>query len=808
MVGSLVSSSTRETAADFCALDIYAYAVDDFNEPACANIDLKSTSTVTGPWTVTPSGQSTSNYLTANLQGPSIDAASASVVFKPDIKQSGNYSVTLFTPGCIQDNTCSNRAIANITATFASGTRSNPPLQTEIYQTNNFDKYDQIYYGYIEANSDSFRPTVTLSPSSGQSSGLNLVAQRVRFELLSSTGGLNGLFEFDPNQATVDMDFPNSNINQAGIDLETGATVTSLLVQGGTTYVAGNFSGAAFSNIFSISDGNATSLPDGGLNAQVTTMYSYGDLIFVGGNFSNTSEARVPGLNHVAAFSTATKTWQALGAGVNGRVNAIVPLTVNLTQNRPETCVTVNGDFDEILATGTNRSISVDGFAIWVPSRNNWLQNLNIQTMSISGQLTAATNITGSAALLAGTISSQGMALSDVVALSTAGDLSLNSLPVQIRPRQLQESSRRKRAVSGQNVTGAVTGYFYENGDRNVTIVGGHLTATATNGSLIENLVLINGSNSDEVTGIGSGLDDDSVFLTLQVQGDTLFAGGTISGTINGAQINGLILYDLLKANYVATQPPSFSGTDVAVNAIAPKPKTGEVYVGGNFESAGSLSCPSVCIFQTAASQWIRPGTGLGGSVAALAWSGENTLIVGGNLTVDNGATTMASYDATAQRWTALPGAASNVPGPVTALSPANSDASQFWVAGKSANGSAFLIKYDGSSWRSVGDTLGKATTIRGLQVLMLTRDHAASDLIERDQTLLLTGQLDLANFGNASAALFNGTTISPFILSTTSGNAPGSLSQLFSQKKDFFKAGGKFHTHSRPLPTRRCRTD
>lgn len=768
--------------------------MNDFNEPACAKIEFGSNATTTGPWSVAQSGQSSSKYLTANFNVPNINSGLASVVFKPDIKQSGNYSVTIYTPGCIQDNSCNTRGIANITATFTSGSRPSPPLQTEIYQTNNYDKYDQIYYGFVDANSESFRPTVTLTPSSGQSGNLNIVAHRVRFQLISSTGGLNGLFEFNPNQATVNTNFSGSAIDQAGMDLNIGATITSLLVQDGTTYVGGNFSSAGIENIFSISKGNATALPDGGLNEQVTTMFHYGDLLFVGGNFTNTSKTGPNGLSHVAAYSISKKAWQPLGAGVNGRVNAIVPLSVNITQNQPETCITINGDFDQVLATETNKSISVRGFAIWVPSRNNWLQNLNMQTMSISGHLTAAVNISGSSssALLAGTISSQGLALSDVVGLSTSGPLSLNSLPLHIQPQPLKPSSKNKRAVSGQNVTGAVTGYFYEAGDRNVTIIGGHFTATASNGTLINNLVFINGSKNDEVTGVGNGLDENSVFLSLAVQGDTLYAGGTISGTLAGSQINGLILYDLLRATYVPTQPSSFSGSNVAVNAIAPRPNTGEVYVGGNFDSAGSLSCPSVCMFQSSASQWIRPGSSLGGSVAALTWSGADTLVVGGNLTIGGNATSMATYDAKKQQWSALGGAASAVPGPVTALSPANSDASQFWVAGKSTNGSAFLMKYDGSTWHSVGDTLGKQTTIRGLQVLMLSKEHDKNDLLDQAQTLLLTGQLDLPNFGNASAALFNGTTISPFLLATTAGNTPGSLSQLFSQKQNFFKSGGK----------------
>lgn len=731
-----------------------------------------------------------SQYLSIDLakQGTPSDV---SVVFEPDIKQSGNYSVLLYTPGCFQDNSCDVRGIANVTGVFANGTRPEQPVQSTIYQTNYYDKYDEIYNGHVDANSDTFRPRVTLRPLSNLKSGSLLVAQRVRFVLTNSTGGLNGVFEFNPNQPITEAAIADSIISESALDLDLGASITSVIVADNTTYIAGNFSAQSkdFENVYSISDGNYTSLPHRGLNAEVSTIFEYDNMLYFGGSFTNTADESIPGLNHVAIFDGSSQSWRALGDGVNGRVKAIVPIVLNITTEQPETCITVNGDFSEIKASEGGQPVSANGFAIWVPSRQNWLRRLNLHTLSVNGQLSASTNVSGSTPFLAGTIAVQAMEAGDAVTLTSA-PLRLNSLPVKVQPRPLVESSRRnKRAVSGQNVTGIVTGLFYKSGDHNTTVLGGHFTANATNGSTIQNLALVDQSGT--VTGLESGLESDSVFLALATQGNILWAGGTISGKIQNSNVNGLILYDLAHNNYVAPQPPAFGGNDVAVNSIAVRPKTTSVYVGGNFQTAGGLPCSSVCRFENG--QWSQPGRGLGGSVAALLWQGKDKLLAGGNLTVDTNATSLAIYDVKQTQWTALAGANDDVPGPVTALSPANNDGSQFWVAGKRAdNGSAFLIKYDGSKLRSVGDgdIFGDRTTIRGLSILQLKKNHESSDLVDRGMVLLVTGELNLPNFGNVSAALFNGTNFTPFILST-SANGPGSISQLFSEKVFDFKSSG-----------------
>src|SRR5205823_2862073 len=107
--------------------DIYAYAVNDFNEPACANIAEGSSASSTGPWSISPSAQSYSKYLTATN-----NSQSTSVVFFPDIKQSGNYSVTIYTPGCIGDGTCATRGRVNITGTMAAAASPSQLVNTEI----------------------------------------------------------------------------------------------------------------------------------------------------------------------------------------------------------------------------------------------------------------------------------------------------------------------------------------------------------------------------------------------------------------------------------------------------------------------------------------------------------------------------------------------------------------------------------------------------------------------------------------------------------------------------------------------------
>ncbi|KAL1836376.1 hypothetical protein VTJ49DRAFT_5231 [Mycothermus thermophilus] len=778
--------------------DIFSYAVNEFNEPTCAGLKFPSEATTTGPWTVSPSFQSTAEYLTAQLAAPITDE-SASVVFTPDIRESGHYSVNLYTPGCLQDNTCATRGQVRLTGQMTADPTKSQPIDVTLYQTNNFDKYDQIYFGLVDASSGSFRPRVTMTPLAGQDlTQMTFVAQRVSFTLINSTGGLHGLYEYTPGAPVNASEFMRSAFNRLGSSFSATSAVNALATIGEDTYIAGNFSAGDMRNIVTMkSDNDATAQAlDGGLNGEVKSIFVDGTLLYAGGEFTSTADNATRGLNRVAVYNSATDAWSRLGAGVNGKVKRVVGMTMNITSAAPELVVAFSGDFDRLLAFGDVADVEVDGFGVWVPSQGNWLQNLKLPVERIEGILSASIlNFEGGHSLYAGALSSFSLGASGAAILNRD---SLGRLPIDVETATDSSNGLSKRGMSlaDGNIQGVVTGVFDTNNGRNLTILGGHFSAKGSDESTIHNLAIIDGSDNDKVTGLGDQISDDSSFVAMAVQGDVLYAGGRVSGTVNGANVNGLITYNLASRSF-NTQPPALSGGNGTVSAIAVRSSTKDVYVGGSFTSAGSLGCPGVCFFSTEASQWNQAGRNLDGNVTVLMWATDNVLIAGGTLTVNTTISTfLARYDATQQSWDVYPGA-DQLPGPVTALTAGASDGSQIWASGvSSSDGSVYLMKSDGTIWRRAGESaLEPGTDIRGLQIFSLTSSHDSDDFLTKDESLLLTGTIVLAGFGTASAVLYHGgDRFVPFALTaaTTLSSGSGSIARVFSEHGNFFaKSGG-----------------
>ncbi|EMC95326.1 hypothetical protein BAUCODRAFT_536505 [Baudoinia panamericana UAMH 10762] len=771
--------------------DIYSFAVNDFNEPQCDSVSTGSSATAypaSGVWTRRANnGNTSSDYLSASLNATSQIGPSTSVVFSPDIRQSGNYSIMLYTPGCIQDDSCSSRGLVNITTAVVSNQQ---PSSTTLYQTNNYDKYDQVYYGYVDVDTDSFKPTVTLTPLASQGAPLTVVAQRVRFELITTTGGLNGLFEYNPNIATVSTDFSSSAINAAGASLNAGAQVNIVQPIGSALYIAGSFTdpNANISNIMSINQNATTALPNGGLNGAVQTLYRNGTVMYMGGNFTNVAQSSIPGLANLAAFDTANNRWTPLGAGVNGPVTALVELALNVTEGNLEDCLSVNGIFTSVNGFASNAASASNGFAIWVPGRNNWLHNIPQSDISIQGQLTTMTQVPGFTPLYAGQISSQAVGLSGAVELVGSGQPALQSLGLRVVPgggsSGSNSSAMRKRAISSSsNYTGVYQGLFHGESGLNITILAGRFEATTSNGSTVSNLVFLNNTAgaSQTVTGV-SGLDADSTFVSLATYQIELFAGGQVTGSVHGNSVNGLVVYDLATGAYTPTQPPALqnSAGGVIVNAIMVQPNTAAVYVGGQFSSAGSLPCSTLCYYDASARQWNTPGSGLAGTVNAMIWSTTTELVVAGNLSVAGMSTQLVRYDSKAQTYAPYSTTGAALPGPISVLTNANTQNTAFWAAGvATGNNSAYLAKYAGNTWTGVAG-LGVGTTIRGLQLIDLTGPHGNTELVPATEVLMVMGNINLPSFGNVSAALFNGTTFQPFVLTNTQSGSQGSVGSVF----------------------------
>ena len=902
-------------------IEITSFAIDAFNAPECGGqggASLSSSATITGDWQPNPSGESNSDYLTIDLDGGTNDGDQdeVSVTFLPPTRGTGDYSILVYTPGCLQDDSCDARGKVDITVNVQNSFDSPPQeITTELFQTNNFDKFDTVYSGFVVENGQPV--SVTLRPSEGQDGPLNVVAQRIRLEVKSTSGGLNGLFEYDPDDtASFDtedgggIDFNSSLINRVGLELDDGAVVSALAaassvptldptvgnnandsdedetlgrpaISDDTLFVGGRFTGTDFTNIFRISDEEAHSLPGGGLNDEVLSLLLLRErrdstLLYVGGTFTNTrdnDEVDIPG---IAAYSPDDDEWRPVGAGVNGIVEQLVPLSLSIgREDSPELVISVNGKFDRLLEFDDQEETIVENFAIWIPSQNNWLENLDLPTIAITGQLTAQTVLENEPEFVAGRVSSHLLSASGVAALADDGS-DLTGFPLRFLDREIsnefaenfeepQNSFVSRRVINGQNVTGIASGLIYMKNDLNITVLGGNFRAEASDGSTIENLAFIfgpdsgsdtedssDGNSNATIAGLSedSGLDSDAAFLALAAtEENTLFAGGAISGRIDGNVINGLVIYDLQNTGFASRQPPPLtfrqrsaqrepgpprSQSDVLVTSILTRPDSNEVYVAGTFDAAGSLECPSMCIYDTEASRWNSPGSGLSGSVTSMLWAEDgDAVILGGDLQLNGERRSVVRFDTEERQFQEFDEAreGEDLPGPIVAMCGANEEVSQLWVAGmirteaddsSDEDGSLsnnneeqvpYLAKFDGTRWILVRDRLSPGSSIRDLQMFTRTEDRDESDsgsdsnsdsddedeateedLIPRDEVLLITGQLDIPNFGSASGALYDGSGnggLRPYILTTTAANRPGSVARTFVQKpRNFFRGG------------------
>ncbi|TQV99790.1 cellular morphogenesis protein [Cordyceps javanica] len=780
--------------------NVFSYAINEFNEPKCRTTSGSvSSASATGPWERSPSYHSNAEYLTARIPVDNGRTGSnASVTFYPNIPQSGNYSINLYTPGCVADGTCGNRGRVYVSGAM-SRSSSKFDFETQLFQTNYFDKYDQIYFGFVEKTSENFRPSVTLTPTEDQTvHDLVVVAQQVGFTLINSVGGLNGLFDFDPKGPPPDeRSLDGSSINKLGYGFDEMSGVEALTTSGETTYIAGNFSSKIHKNILAISSkgGEAKNL-DGGLNGRVMAMQIEDGKLYAGGYFSNTLSNDAKGLNNVAIYDPNSNAWSPLGSGLDGPVEYVVPLRVNTTEGKPETVIAFTGSFSKSNAYGSLPSTQVDGFAIWVPSQSTWLHNSEHNVPRYSGKLTASyLGLNASDSLLAGSVDVSTLAVDGIASLTSAG---LGKFPVKINTKTPALSKRRRSVLQGGDVAGVSTGAFYENTDESLTILAGHFTAQGpSNASVIHNLVFIDAKKGNSTSGLSEGIRDDSSFFAVDLWKNILFAGGQVSGNVNGMEAHGIIGWDL-DAKKFSHQPAGLTGGDGVVASIAVRPSGGDqVFVGGSFEKAGALDCPGLCVFNVADDQWTRPGTVVTGQVTGLQWVSTDSILVAGDLVAaSSGSKPLAYYNPVKQTWTDFP-RIEEVPGPVDVLTPASMDLKQFWIGGKSLkDNSTFLMKWDGGKWRSVDQKLPDNTVLRSLQVFRLTKQHDRSSLLGSDQTLMITGAIDMPDVGSVSACLYNGTHYQPYALTTgTNNQGSSSIGRVFSQRPN--KIG---HTRHMPL--------
>ncbi|RPA81307.1 hypothetical protein BJ508DRAFT_209320 [Ascobolus immersus RN42] len=766
----------------------YTFADSDINAPRCKKLASPSNSTTEGVWTPQPKNFVDSNYLSVELTESQIQAGTHSVTFLPEIRKDGGFNVLMFTPGCINDGTCQRRGKVEIEAQLTEG---GEPLRTIVSQTNDFDKFDVLFSNEkVDAPSGDFRPSVKLSPAKDQSgfSSLIFVAHKVRFDSTSSSedSGLNGIYEYNPS--VKDAKNSDSVITTSGSKLSQRAKVETLALQGSNIFVGGQFSSnkdsEGYNSIFEVQDNGARTLKDNGLNGNVLAILAQGDVIYLGGNFTNT-QVNNKALNRVAAFNTKDSTWSALGDGLNGPVTDIVSFKLNVT-DKEETAIAFSGAFTEIRGSGGKNAAAVGGLAVWIPSKNGWLSHIDSKALVQNGSISAMVNY-DTKDLFIGSLPSTAEFAWGAVELEHDDDLDLQPYALA----RANGNRNQKRAIAQKTLNGVVNGAFYNKNDKNLTILAGRFTAQGANG-VVHSLAIIDGNDGDKLSGLGDELGSNGTFYALHVpdSSDKLFAGGSIQGTIGDSDVAGLIIWDVEKKALAEVQPSALQGNNVLVHEILSQPGTENVFIGGSFDSAGSLSCPGVCIYDYKSSQWNRPASGLSGSVSAMKWVDKTHLLVAGNMTANETTTYLAIYD-TNGKWNAFPGKSSDLPGPVKAMCLESDKADTIFVTGNSTQGETYLMKWTGKEWKDFGSGLGKGSVINHIQVLPVSESHDANDLLKTSHVLLAMGSLSIGST-TASAALFDGKTWTPFLLAAKSSGNTGYLAKLFSENEQTFKGNGK----------------
>ncbi|KAK9467825.1 cortical protein marker for cell polarity-domain-containing protein [Lipomyces arxii] len=766
---------------------IMTYAVAEYNEPASCGISRKeiSASRVVGEWEhTTINGVS---YLsTAELSGAEL--LMHYVSFYPDITVSGNYTVILYTPGCVADDSCDTRGMVNVT-TFA--TSDGEEESSIIYQTNDYDKYDIIFQGSVDAIDEEFRPSVRLVPLSSQTGQITVVAQSAQFVLTSTSGGLNGLFEYDPSNYTVaeSGNVYETAINQAGLMLEDRAEVRAMVIANSSLYVAGNFAdGSSIHNILAIDTaGNITSLVRG-LNGRVSSLIVSEDKtsVIAVGDFSGSSAGSNVDLSYIASWSDSASKWSNFDGGVNGPVENVVRTTLSLSGTNVSTLI-FTGSFTEVNAANDEEALSSPGCALWIENEHTWADRTDLALPYLTGSLSASVAATDGTYILAGSVVSQSLGTSGAVILSNGFEL--NSLPFEFASGDETSSQRRAIFPVGVYKSSDVvyTGTFYANDSTTYLVAGGDFSATSGE-SIYKNFMIL--SDGGAIGGFTQDVFQESTVVCSihNCFNTSLIIGGAFNGVVNDTYVNGVAIWDLASKAFSNRQPPALGGENVQVNVIAARPNTHSVVVAGSFTSAGNMTCENVCIYDMDSGIWDSVTEGISGNISSVYFLNSNNMIVGGAMhTVDTVNCYIAAYNLGTMSWNTLGMQSMTLPGPVSAFLSTSDSVDDAIVAGTYPDGdTSYLSAYRSGSWHTLSQGLNNGSLISTIELLPLgSRATRQSSILPDDMILLVLGNLRLAEYGNVSAAFHDGDGWLPFLYTIKSDGSPGTVHMVMTEHEN-----------------------
>ncbi len=468
-----------------------------------------------------------------------------------------------------------------------------------------------------------------------------------------------------------------SGVNNSVSALNWGGT--ALYAGGAFTTVTNPGPAALQANYIAKWAGGVWSTLGSGMNSFVSALVGGDNKLYAGGSFTLATN---PGPSTVAANRIALwngTSWSQVGLGLNGSVSVLVTNGNDLY---------AGGAFTTASNSGPS-TVTVNRIAKWNETSSLW--------SALGAGMSAAVSalaMSGTTLFAGGDFTTAGGVAALRVARFSSGSWLAFSSGINGTVRAL--------AVDGTNV--------YVGGD--FTLVTGGVSASR-----------VAKWNGIAWSALGSGISGGVASVrALAVIGNNVYVGGLFTTA------GGVLRLGLAKWNTVSSSWSSLAGGingDVESFAI----RGTDLYVGGDFSFATNTGPPAVkanriAKWDTLSSTWLALGPGLtnsagGAYVAALAVMNDTNVFAGGvftkagSLTVNN----IARWDTTTLSWSAL-GSGMSGPGtgPVFALAVSDTNlyaGGDFTAAGPTT---AFRIaKWNGSHWSPLGD--GMNSTVYSLAV-------------------------------------------------------------------------------------------
>jgi len=433
--------------------------------------------------------------------------------------------------------------------------------------------------------------------------------------------------------------------------------VTAISFLADQLYIGGTFTYVADRPIPFLArwDGISWNEVGGGVNAQVSALESIGGKLYVGGDFTRTGSDSA---RHAAIWDGSG--WSRMGTGTDGPVQAFA--------QAPNGAVFVAGDFQHA-GPATAANIAIWDGSLWSGAGGG--TNGPIRTIALASE----DLYVGGDFSVAGGLKVNNIARFDGVGYSALGSDAASGL----------EGLVRAVAVQGPNV-----------------YIGGEFTSVG--GIRASNVARWNGSTWSTL-GRGRLNGVDGPVFSLAADTNDLFVGGSFLRA-GGADIPFVARWD---GSGWSSLGNGLSGSSPFVFAL--HLYGDDLYVGGAFRYAGGVDVNKVARWSRSSSTWHPLGEGVGGGsyytyVSALARDGSD-LYVGGNFTSAGNevASNIAIWNGAS--WRSIQGYGTN--GAVYQILPANGliyVGGNFTQAGQVRAG--YIAVWDGGAWSALGTGMNR----------------------------------------------------------------------------------------------------